>query len=89
MLKNNTLKNGISRLGLYWSPPRCCFTVQTKNVRTANVGRTESNSNKWNINAGGTESNSNKWNMNMEHGFLLSGSSPHKVFVSVSLLYPS
>ena len=54
MLKTDTLKNGMSRIGLNGSapvPPGVVFIVQTKNVRTANAGRTalsnESNSNKW------------------------------------------
>ena len=47
MLKTDTLKNGMSRIGLYGSapmpapPPGCCFYCpDKKNVRTANAGRT-------------------------------------------------
>ena len=43
MLKTDTLKNGMSRIGLYGSAPLplgVVFIIQTKNVRTANAGRT-------------------------------------------------
>ena len=44
MLKNDTLKNGMSRIGLYGSAPppsRVLFSLsRKKNVRTANAGRT-------------------------------------------------
>ena len=57
MLKTDTLKNGMSHIGLYGSTPpprvpRVLFLLsRQKNVRTANAGRTalcnENNSNKW------------------------------------------
>ena len=43
MLKNDTLKNGMSHIGLYGSdPPGVVFIVQTKICKklTANAGRT-------------------------------------------------
>ena len=73
------LKNGMSHIGLYGSappPPQVLFLLsRQKYVRTANAGRTAL----WN------ESNSNKWKVK-KHGFLLSGSFPHKVFVSVTVI---
>ena len=42
MLKNDTLKNGMSHIGLYGSaPPRVLFLLsRQKYVRTVNAGRT-------------------------------------------------
>ena len=44
MLKTDTMKNGMSYIGLYGSAPPplgCCFYCPDKNnVRTANAGRT-------------------------------------------------
>ena len=43
MLKTDTLKNGMSRIGLYGSAPRAPWVLfllsRQKNVRTANGGR--------------------------------------------------